>query len=82
MGVASVGNRYAVFGGSNGNGHTIEIFDGMENRWMFAKHNLTLGREQVKVFLSPSYSLPPSFSLSLFLSLSLSLSLSLLHTIL
>eukprot|EP00040_Diaphanoeca_grandis_P006053 m.35716 g.35716 ORF g.35716 m.35716 type:complete len:423 (-) comp17190_c0_seq2:166-1434(-) len=47
MGVTSVGDRYAVFGGGNGNNVNIEIFDGLENRWMFSKYNLSLGREQI-----------------------------------
>ena len=46
MGRASVGNRWAVFAGSNGNGKTIEIFDAYSGSWFFGKHNLSLGREQ------------------------------------
>ena len=47
MGRATVGGRYGVFGGGNGNNPTIEIYDGVTNKWTFGKHNLSLGREQV-----------------------------------
>ena len=47
MGRATVGNRYAVFAGGNGNTNTIEYYDGMSGAWAFGKHNLSLGREQV-----------------------------------
>jgi len=47
MGSASVDDRWAVFGGGNGNNNNIEIYDGHENHWFFAKFNLSLGREQI-----------------------------------
>ena len=47
MGRATVGSRYALFGGSNGNGKTIEIFDAVANQWSFSKRNLSFGREQI-----------------------------------
>lgn len=47
FGSASVNNRYAVFGGGNGNTNSIEMYDSMSGSWLFAKHNLSLGREQV-----------------------------------
>jgi hypothetical protein len=47
MGRATVAGQWAVFGGGNGNGKTIEIFDSETQQWSFAKQNLSIGREQV-----------------------------------
>jgi hypothetical protein len=52
MGRATVAGRYALFAGSNGNGNAIEYYDAANGVWGFAKHNLSLGREQVRLLLS------------------------------
>ena len=47
FGRATVGGRYAVFAGGNGNDNAIEVYDARNNTWKFAAHNLSIGREQV-----------------------------------